>query len=516
METVPPGSAAGESRRPAGPSLANLQILRAVAAGSVLVYHGFVYLEAVRGASRPSARLDALLGLGGVAVFFAISGFLMARLVAETDPWRFLAHRVLRLYPAFLAVVALSAAAFGLARLPFGVGFAALTLAPVGPRTYPLNVEWTLVFELAFYAGLFALALAGLARRLAPAAAAWLALLALAALAMPAASRDAVLPPLHLLPLSPACAAFAGGLLLPRLIAAGWCRPAFAAAAAPLLLACAWLGLDAARWVAGLAALLVVGAAVQVAQATPRNPLARAAIALGDWSYALYLVHVPAILLVAGLAPAAWPAPAVWVGGVAAALGAACLVGPLDMRAYRWLRRRIDGAADRTRRAFGLAFLTMFLGVGAWGSAEAARDARRQSAARTALATLPPGALLSAEAARAAVAERGLALPGTLAGALEGVEPVSPGELLLGAWAFDPAAPEAAPLLAAFCDGRLAALDRAARLRPDVAARAGLDAARDRRVGYRLRLPRAACRPDGIVAVLVEGGRMAVLGEGAR
>ncbi len=131
-----------------------------------------------------------------------------------------------RIVPTYLAVVALFAALFAALGLSLGgISVLALSLAPAGPRSYPLSVEWTLVLEMSFYVGLAGLAAAGLARRLVPFALGWLVLLAAAFVLLPPDSRNVMPPPAYLLPLSAACMPFAGGLLLPRLIAAGWIRP---------------------------------------------------------------------------------------------------------------------------------------------------------------------------------------------------------------------------------------------------------------------------------------------------
>lgn len=98
-------------------------------------------------------------GASGVSIFFAISGFLMAMLMERQSPWEFITNRVLRIYPGFLIAVALSV----LIRLaatgePGNFQFLpAITLLPVGHMRYPLNIEWTLIFEVFFYCVITAL-----------------------------------------------------------------------------------------------------------------------------------------------------------------------------------------------------------------------------------------------------------------------------------------------------------------------------------------------------------------------
>ncbi|MFC7663326.1 acyltransferase family protein [Methylorubrum suomiense] len=118
--------------------LSNIQVLRGLAASAVLVHHTAHYAEALRGAGRPMRALDAMLGLWGVALFFAISGFLMAGLVLRDRPLAFLSHRIARIFPTYLAVVALFAGLFAALGLGFGnLTPLTLSLAPAGPRAYP-------------------------------------------------------------------------------------------------------------------------------------------------------------------------------------------------------------------------------------------------------------------------------------------------------------------------------------------------------------------------------------------
>ena len=83
----------------------NLQWLRAFAALSVVLYHASVYLDRFVGDDRFLRLFDGRFGLLGVAIFFAISGYLMAEILPRTDPWSFLTHRIVRIYPIFLIVL---------------------------------------------------------------------------------------------------------------------------------------------------------------------------------------------------------------------------------------------------------------------------------------------------------------------------------------------------------------------------------------------------------------------------
>jgi peptidoglycan/LPS O-acetylase OafA/YrhL len=90
MPAVPAGKTATHFRP-------DIEGLRAVAVASVVLYH-----------------LDigwAPGGFVGVDIFFVISGFLMAQIVAGEieknvfNPWRFLERRIFRIWPAMLVVI---------------------------------------------------------------------------------------------------------------------------------------------------------------------------------------------------------------------------------------------------------------------------------------------------------------------------------------------------------------------------------------------------------------------------
>src|SRR5690349_5463657 len=75
-----------------------LQYLRAIAALSVVLCHASYYLM---GARQESWLWEVFgrAGLFGVLLFFAISGFLMAQLAPGATGLRFMAHRLIRIYP---------------------------------------------------------------------------------------------------------------------------------------------------------------------------------------------------------------------------------------------------------------------------------------------------------------------------------------------------------------------------------------------------------------------------------
>jgi exopolysaccharide production protein ExoZ len=334
------GAVVGAGKNP------SIQCLRGLAALFVALYHASVYAQAQFGDAGWAAAFDRRFGVAGVAIFFAISGLLMADLIQRTDPWRFLAHRIVRIYPPYLLAVAVTAPLIGLLGIrKFGPHLFSLMLVPAGPRSYYLSVEWTLVFECTYYMALFLIALAGWRRYLNGIALVWLCMIAAAPLIT--GWSDPAFFPVYSIWLAAANAAFACGLLIPWIarripipLGTGMLAMCAVTVALPVNLA-------VARWTVGVAAALLVLDAVRIK--TPGSVVA-ALERLGDWSYALYLIHVPTILIVYHFWPASGWAGAAWLSAVAAALIVAAGFGMLDMRIYARLRKAVDLAAEEQRR----------------------------------------------------------------------------------------------------------------------------------------------------------------------
>jgi len=103
----------------------NFDALRLVAAASVVFSHSFLIADGTQD-HEPLIWLtgnQSILGLVGVFVFFAISGFLVTQSFEETgDAWRFLAKRALRIFPGLFVATSLSAFVLApiVTTLPFG------------------------------------------------------------------------------------------------------------------------------------------------------------------------------------------------------------------------------------------------------------------------------------------------------------------------------------------------------------------------------------------------------------
>jgi peptidoglycan/LPS O-acetylase OafA/YrhL len=291
----------------------NFDLLRLLAAAAVLVSHAYALTGHFEPLTRTTGRS---LGHIGVLVFFAMSGFLVTQSwVSRPHAGTYIAKRALRLGPALIAVLLLSAFVLGpvVTTLPIGDYVASVepyryvaenSLLRSGSQTlpgvfeanaYPSAVNgslWTLWWEAGAYVGVLALGTLGLLRRRAV-------LLAAAALALVVATVAPVPKTWWLL------AAFACGALLflfrDRFRVKGWMA---------LVAAVAW----AASWRSGLnepvTAVAVSCVAIYVAL-LPRFAVTRMLQQrVGDVSYGVYLYAFPvgqvAILLAgASIAPVA-------------------------------------------------------------------------------------------------------------------------------------------------------------------------------------------------------------------
>jgi peptidoglycan/LPS O-acetylase OafA/YrhL len=90
----------------------NFDALRLIAAAAVVFSHSFLIAEGAQD-REPLIWLtgnQSILGLVGVFIFFAISGFLVTQSFEQTgNAWRFLAKRALRIFPGLFVATVLSA-----------------------------------------------------------------------------------------------------------------------------------------------------------------------------------------------------------------------------------------------------------------------------------------------------------------------------------------------------------------------------------------------------------------------
>ena len=101
------------------------------------------------------------------------------------------------------------------------------------------------------------------------------------------------------------------------------------------------------RWAAGAMATLLVMDIARID--VPQRALVGLS-KLGDWSYGLYLCHVPCILLLYRLWPSSSGVGTAWFSAVAVALFVSAVLGSIDMRMYRYFKGIVDGADEDLRR----------------------------------------------------------------------------------------------------------------------------------------------------------------------
>ena len=329
-----------------------VQALRGLACLLVVLYHA---ADAWGAGQAPPRTADAIWpnGAAGVDLFFVISGFVMALTGAgfagSAGAWRFTLRRLRRLVPLYWLMTGVKLAILLAVARPAALpslwhSAASLLFIPsreaAGAVRPVLGVGWTLQFEMLFYL-LFALSLAC---RRPP----WRVLLPGGApLAVAGFFRR---------PDWPAPLALANGLVLEFCLGLGvaaWCqsslRPVRWAAClfgAGLILLLTMPQPGALRFAAwGLpATLMLAGAAAAEPWLGERLP--RRLLAVGDASYAIYLVHpfvVPVLARGAAHAPpwAAWPGllGASVIVSVAAGLALHRFV---DQPLQHWLAARPD------------------------------------------------------------------------------------------------------------------------------------------------------------------------------
>ena len=493
VERVPSGGAAGTA---GAVRLTNLQALRAVAAFFVLIAHCATEIRVHR-RDLPLSFVDAWhLGTIGVAIFFAISGYLMAILVRSTSPQAFLLHRIVRIYPIFLVVVAAYIALGAAIGLDVRRDWLALTLVPAGQRGYTIGVEWTLLYETSFYVILFVVAVLGFARRVEWVAGLWLAAIVAASLAGSAASEPTLFPRLHYVPFSSITGAFVLGLLAPAAIARGLVPLSVCLAAlAVWLVAVAWSGMVGEVAIVTLAPIALL-LAVQLPQLSERTWSGAVLSSLGNWSYALYLVHMPAIMAVLRFTPREWPVATHFVLCAGAAIAASAAFGSLDIALYRRLRRIVDRLSARRAALAAGAFALAYLGIGGVVGARIETDERDAARARAALSSALAEAKRGGIDLPRAIEAMGRATPASVSAKVDKALAIPIRLVEVAGWAVDLAAPGARFHLAIVCDGRIATMASPTRLRPDVAAALSRPDLRRRRLGFSVIVPDGAC-PQG-------------------
>jgi peptidoglycan/LPS O-acetylase OafA/YrhL len=338
---------ASADRQPDDPSharLTSLDVLRFIAAMSVVLYH-YTYRRGAEGAAAPLSGLQAVTmhGYLGVDLFFIISGFVVLWSARDRAPRDFVRSRALRLFPEFWISVLLSAAVFSLFTnitvREMGLGMTLLNLTMIPQyfgAPYVDGVYWTLGVELKFYGLLWLLLCFKQLSRIELWLFVWLALAA----AVFAFELDGPLASLVIHPFGPLF--IAGGLFY--LVFDSWWRPRRVAA----IVVCLALGTYQAikqmpgfvdpvhitavtRTVTALVLGGCFGLFALVANGSVNSGDSRLALSLGALTYPLYLLHnVGKVLFVS--AAAALPGALEVVLGIVFSIGLSLAVARLSGR----------------------------------------------------------------------------------------------------------------------------------------------------------------------------------------
>jgi len=313
--------------------LYSIQYLRAFAAYFVVLFHISASLN-----SQTGGNVVFAVGAVGVDIFFVLSGFLMAMIVAENHEidTRFLMRRFLRIAPLYYLVTlvlftlaVLSPFLVQAGKASFGHLLASLLFVPFpsasGSVTPILTLGWTLNYEMFFY---FLIALTTFLFRDRT-----LGLTVIFMVVLVIAGHFADLGPVWDFYTDPIILEFAAGILVYRYI---FCdkRPrnsgifAFLIAGGLLALAIdpqTFPGSERLiRW--GMPATLIVTGGIFAL-----NFRIEWLKKLGDWSYSTYLVHIYIVqLMVKVLVPGGW-------SGLATPLALAAVTIPLTIAASGFL-----------------------------------------------------------------------------------------------------------------------------------------------------------------------------------
>jgi exopolysaccharide production protein ExoZ len=462
-----------------------LQHLRAFAAISVVLYHASYYLNGFRGDPRFLAVFGGYFGAYGVAVFFALSGYLMAELIRRDTPAKFLVSRLARIYPPMLLITALFVAIFALLGRARGVDAIALTLVPVGPRGYFLGVEWTLIYEMTYYVILTLLALAGLARHGTVFALAWLALLIGAWVAGPG-RIDVSTPILSELPFGIVNLPFVLGFLIAAAARQGRLPRGLWIVAALFALAATFADVAYLRLLTGLSASFLVAATVHAPAPSRSGAFDRIGVRLGDASYVLYLSHVLIFEVCLILLPQGIPTPLLWAIWVTAAIGLSLPLGSADLALHRWLKRLIAASTPRRLGWVAGVFLIAFAGIaGVFEVQVRQQRAERRNAEQTILTAQPtPQPGIRAE--------------------IDSVQRRADGSWTVRGYGIDLDDPHAVAHIALMQGGRVLVLDRMTRMRTATARALGRPDIAKRRFGFSVDLtPDFDCARGPVEARLI-------------
>lgn len=329
-----------------------IHALRGVAASFVVIFHAGHFAAVAAG--KPSDEI-VKIGIGslGVMMFFIISGFVIT-LNRHLPTAEFVSRRALRIYPAFWAAYALSAAIAAAAGLASYFSWRALFLLPIRDTLAIHLPIWTLIFEVFFYAAaaaLFALRLSD--RALTAIALGWI--VVVQNMYPYVSGGTLALLPGPFIPIAPYNVFFALGMIcsihferLSKIPVEALLVVAIAATAAVPLL-------PAQPHPTTLLVLGVALSAVMLASARIAH-WPRALLRLGDASYGLFLLHyAPMIAASVLLTGTGYTAPALFGLMLVIGFGVGVPFGIAEFASHRailkWLLARFFRRSDRASAA---------------------------------------------------------------------------------------------------------------------------------------------------------------------
>lgn len=333
-----------------------IHYIRGLAALIVLIHHASAYLMLLRGYGEIH-RYIPLFGRYGVEIFFAISGYLMATILPRQGAFDFMVRRVLRIYPIFLLVAAVVLIQ---TLWPRPLDLASMTLAPIGKRSAnTLGVEWTLVLEVGFYVALFLIALVGLKNHIVTVACAWLVALLFYAFAYGEFGPQNTTIANFLF--APANIAFAIGLLLPSILHNKSAPTTLLIVGLGVMVIAHLVPTSIVRTIVAISAGCLVGWATSLRRAPIL--IHRALSRLGDWSYSLYLCHVPIIIICYNSLPDA-SIILLFSLAIFTSLVVTALVGPIETRLHELSRTTTQRMPPLVKVLFSLSFVVLYAATG--------------------------------------------------------------------------------------------------------------------------------------------------------
>ena len=429
-----------------------LQYLRAIAALLVVIWHASYHLWAVRGDNTLLAKTPGLSGAFGVTLFFVISGYLMATLAVRSSPGQFLIHRAIRIYPIYWMVLFIVFAINVALGFGFSIDPLALALMPGAGRNYTLGVEWTLPFELSFYFVVFVVMLVRATRFIPLIGILWAAIIIVSLPLMPGLQQGQFPRLSHLL-ISEWTLPFALGLLIPAAIKRGF-TSTISLPVGIVLVAFALYAQSYANYILPFACLcLVHWSVVPRGKDDAKNEI-RPLTRLGDWSYALYLCHVPIMMWFFRLAPASWSNVALYCLVVLLSLGACAVLGSIDLAMYRRLKHWVDTRRPAPTAAMGASFAMLLACYGGFSEVQAWRSGgltMRADALGHQMETAKPQTQAEFDAASTRVS---LSTDASLHGFVDSVTCEPDGSVQVHGWAADSTTGSSGIAVLVFGDGR--------------------------------------------------------------